>query len=125
MTEQSQLGPSYDGTVVLDIGGDVGALIIHTGADLHLAEIEVSRVDGGLPLPHTHDGHTHDGHTHAQPDPTRTHVAVRERRGSTGVRFAAIYPGLREGVYTVWGLDGAVRDAVTIEGGAVAELDWR
>lgn len=127
MTEQSQLGPSYDGTVMLDIGGEIGALIIHTGADLALAEIEVSRTDGTPPLPPGYGlEHTHaDGHTHAHADPTRTHVAVRERRGPSGVRFAAIYPGLREGDYTVWGLDGSARDSVTVRGGHVAELHWR
>ena len=67
---------------------------------------------------HTHDGHAH---THSQ----RTHVAVRERRGPAGIRFAAIYPGLREGEYTVWGLDGTPADTVRIVGGEVAQLDWR
>lgn len=126
MTEQSQLGPSQDGSVMLDIGGEVGALIIHTGADLLLAEIELSRVDGGAPVPeHLVVPHSHeDGHTHAHA-PSRTHVAVRERHGSSGVRYAAIYPGLFQGEYTVWGLDGAARDSVTIRGGEVAELDWR
>ena len=116
--EQAQLGPSYDGTVLLDIGGDIGALIINTAASMHLAEIEVSPVDVSevhAPL--------HDGHTHAHPH--RTHVAVRERRGPSGVRFAAIYPGLREGEYTVWGSDGAPADTVHIVGGEVAQLDWR
>jgi hypothetical protein len=121
--ETAQLGPSYDGTVMLDIGGDIGALIINTSADLHLAEIEVSPVDEGeleTPLhPHSHrNGHPEE-HSH------RTHVAVRERRGPAGVRYAAIYPGLREGEYTVWSLDGTPADTVRIVGGEVAELDWR
>lgn len=129
MTEQSQLGPSTDGTVVLDIGGDIGALILHTGPDLLLAEIEVSRVDGAPPLSdggaqaHAAD-HDH-GHSHEHAHPLRTHVAVRERRGPSGIRYAAIYPGLRSGEYTVWGTDGAAADTVTVIGGEVAELDWR
>jgi hypothetical protein len=116
MDETAQLGPSYDGTVLLDIGGDIGALIINTTADLHLAEIEVSRVDDD-------DVHAHGGHRHAHPH--RTHVAVRERRGPSGVRYAAIYPGLRAGEYTVWGSDGRPADTVRIVGGEVAQLDWR
>ncbi len=120
--EQAQLGPSYDGTVMLDIGGDIGALIINTSADLHLAEIEVSPVDeSDVHAPSR--THTHDGHAH--PHSQRTHVAVRERRGPAGIRFAAIYPGLREGEYTVWGLDGTPADTVHIVGGEVAQLDWR
>ncbi len=104
-SETAQLGPSYDGTVMLDIGGDIGALIINTSAELHLAEIEVSPV----------------GQEHAH----RTHVAVRERRGPSGVRYAAIYPSLREGVYTVWGDNGEPADTARIVGGEVAQLDWR
>lgn len=135
MTEQSQLGPSSDGTVMLDIGGDIGALILHTGPDLLLAEIEISRVDGAPPLDdgHAHDhshGHAHDhshenGHGYGHAHPTRTHVAVRERRSASGTRYAAIYPGLRSGDYTVWGTDGVAAATVTIVGGQVAELDWR
>ncbi len=45
MTDESgQLGPSLDGTVMLDIGGDRGALIIMAPPELHLAEIELSPV---------------------------------------------------------------------------------
>ncbi len=103
--ETAQLGPSYDGTVLLDIGGDIGALIINTGADMHHAEIEVSQTD--------------EEHAH------RMHVAVRERHGPSGVRYAAIYPGLREGVYTVWAGNGEPADTARIVGGEVAQLDWR
>ncbi len=120
MTEASQLGPSYDGSVMLDIGGDIGALILLTPADLHLAEIEISPV--GDERAHE-PAHSHGDHTHAHPH--RTHVAVRERRGPSGTRYAAIYPSLRAGDYTLWGLDGRPRDTVRITGGEVAQLDWR
>jgi hypothetical protein len=124
MTEASQLGPSMDGTVMLDIGGDIGALIILTGEALHLAEIEISPEGADARL-HTH-AHSHDGGTHEhEHGAARTHVAVRERRGPSGVRYAAIYPGLRQGRYTVWGLDGAARDTVEIVGGEVRQVDWR
>lgn len=106
MTEQSQLGPSDNASVMLDIGGDIGALIITTTASMLLAEIEVSHVD-------------------ADPSAHRPHVAVRERRGPAGTQYAAIYPGLRAGEYTVWGLDGQPADKVQIVGGEVAQLDWR
>ncbi len=138
MTEESQLGPSDDGTVVLDIGGDIGALIIYAPESMLRAEIEISPVDDeGAdvfqlgPGTHSHEpgaGHTHErgeGHSHSHADPRRTHVAVRERRGPTGIRYAAIYPGLREGEYTIWGLDGNPAETVRIIGGEVAQLDWR
>src|SRR5436305_373489 len=108
MTDESaQLGPSYDGTVMLDIGGDRGALILMTPPELLLAEIEVSLVGDELaaqPLPAHDHAHGHgDGHVHTHAHPHRTHVAVRERRGPSGIRYAAIYPSLVEGEYTVWG----------------------
>lgn len=104
VTEANQLGPSYEGSVVLDIGGDIGALIIMAPQSMHHAEIELSRVG--------------DEHAH------RTHVAVRERRGPSGSLYAAIYPQLHEGVYTVYDLDGEPRDTVSITGGEVTQIDW-
>jgi hypothetical protein len=132
MTDESaQLGPSYDGTVMLDIGGDRGALILMTPPELLLAEIEVSLVgdeQAAEPLPaHEHDhGHGHgEGHVHSHAHPHRTHVAVRERRGPSGIRYAAIYPSLVEGEYTVWDLDGArAHTTVRIVGGEVTQTDW-
>lgn len=76
MAEQSHLGPSRDGTVLLDIGGDIGAVVIHTSAALAGREIDLS-VAGSTRL--------------------RTHVAVRERRGDGPSQYAAIYPRLRAG----------------------------
>ncbi len=117
--EQSQLGPSQQGSVMLDIGGDVGALIIRTGPELLLAEIEVGRTDGETAVPPEHE--RHHGHSHGG----RTHVAVRERVGPSGTQYAAIYPGLRAGEYTVWGTDGKVADTIAIAGGQITTLDWR
>jgi hypothetical protein len=127
-TETDQLGPSHAATVVLDIGGDVGALVIHTPKSLLHAEIEISPADDTAAdvfqaHAHTHPNAEHAGHTHD--GPPRTHVAVRERLSKSGVRYAAIYPGLRAGCYTVWGIDGATTGTVLVVGGEVTELDWR
>ena len=54
----------------------------------------------------------------------RTHVAVRERRGPAGIRYAAIYPGLRAGRYTIWDVDDTAHQVVTIVGGEVLQVDW-
>ncbi len=102
--ERSQLGPSDNGSVVLDIGGDFGALILMAPESMLLDEIEISPVDD---------------------DAARTHVAIRERRGPGGRRWAAIYPRLVSGEYTVWTVQGKPADRVTITGGQVAQLDWR
>src|SRR4051794_22842979 len=123
--EAGQLGPSYDATVMIDIGGGVGALIILTDARMHPAEIEGSPVGGeaaATPRAHEH-GHGATSHTHAAPH--RTHVAVRERRGPSGMRYAAIYPELREGEYSVWDVDGTtVHASVRIVGGQITEVEW-
>lgn len=103
MNEQDQLGPSQDGSVMLDIGGDVGALVLHASAEMVGTEIEIS--------PTGDDAH-------------RTHVAIRERRGNGSTRYAAIYPGLHAGDYTLWGLDGQPVMQVSITGGTVAEAQW-
>ncbi len=126
MTDPSELGASQDGTVVLDIGGDIGALVLMTARDLLGTEIEISPLDetAGDVFQQQHP-HVHaDGSTHTHTHPDRTHVAVRERVGPGGVRFAAIYPGLRQGRYQLWNIDGTQADVVEIVGGQVTQLDW-
>lgn len=102
MTQHS-LGPSESGSVVLDLGGDSGALIIYTGPELHGREIEISRADGDGP---------------------RTHSAVRERHVRDGVFHSAVYPDLPAAVYTVWWDDRRSAGAISVTGGAVAEFVW-
>ena len=87
-------------SVVLDIGDDVGALILYTTAEHHTQEIEVSPLD-------------------ADPGVRRVHSAVLERNVNGRTVFAATYPELRAGEYEVW-CEG--RPRFTIHAGAVAEL---
>jgi hypothetical protein len=90
--------------VVLDIGGGVGALVIHTDPELHGTEVEISP---------------------ARDDSRRGHKEVLERRTADGPAFTAVFDGLAAGGYTLW-VDGEPRAReVRIEGGAVLELDWR
>lgn len=127
MSEESQLGASGDGTVMLDIGGDIGALIIMTPAEMHRVEIELSPVDdhdGDNAWSHSLLPHEHGDHAHTHHRPGSTHVAVRERTGPSGVRYAAIFPGLVAGEYTVWDVDGSVKRTVTITGGEVLSTSW-
>jgi hypothetical protein len=98
MSEQL-LPPSWDGSVVLDIGGDVGALMLRVSADLDGHEIDIQPDDARLP---------------------RTHSAVRERRLASGSVYAAIYPRLTQGSYTV--VTSGQRFHVT--GGRITELDF-
>ena len=96
--------PSGTGTVVLDIGDGTGALILYTPAGLNGAEIEISPAGA--------------------PDGARTHSRVRERRTGGGVRYAAVYPGVPEGRYTIWRDAGRPAATVTITGGSIASCHW-
>ena len=90
-----------DDTLVLDIGGDVGALVLYTAEDVLGAEIEVSPdVDGAH----------------------RVHTLIRRRRIGGHELFAGVYPELREGTWRIFGLDEEVIGTVSIRGGHVAEF---
>jgi hypothetical protein len=91
-------------SVVLDIGRDVGALIIYTDPELHGEEIEIGPRGSGR---------------------KRVHVEVLERRINDRPVFAAVFFGLRAGNYDI--CEGAATPSacVTIVGGEVATLDWR
>jgi hypothetical protein len=107
---------------VLDIGGDIGALILYTDAEYDQREIEVSPIDEAG---HGHGpGNTHE-HEHGHGHEHRVHTAIHERRSGGQVTYAGIYPELKAGTYKIWIDDPTLPDRVTIIGGEVAELDWR
>jgi hypothetical protein len=119
---------------VLDIGGDIGALILYTDADDDGREIEVSPIDEAGPGQGHEHGHRHNhpgeqepghGHWHDGGGAHRTHTAIHERRAGGLVTYAGIYPELRAGTYRIWTDDPTLPDRVTIVGGEVAEVDWR
>jgi hypothetical protein len=102
-TAHGLLPPSGPGTVVLDIGGDKGALVVHTPADLAGCELEIARRSEAKAFVHTE---------------------VRERRLPGGSVYAAVFASLPEGAYTL--LDappGAPRD-VEISAGRVTDVTW-
>ena len=89
-------------TLVLDIGGDIGALVIVAGADLAEQEIEISPgADARTP---------------------RSHNVVHARRGGDRVAYTAVFPSVPAGEYTVWHRDGSPHARVTILGGQVTQL---
>lgn len=90
--------------VVLEIGDDVGALIVHTDGEMHGVEVEISPADD---------------------DDRRSHKEVLERRVGGSPAFTAVFDGLKAGAYTLWTRDEARTRGVIIEGGVIAELDWR
>lgn len=100
MSEEARHGPTGAGAVIADIGGDRGALVLHTPDALAGAEIEISAVGS---------------------EQTRTHVAVLERRVGQARAFAAFYPALTAGEYTVWNTDGEPAGVVTVTAGEVTD----
>lgn len=86
---------------VLDIGQDIGALVVYTGGELRGREIEVSPKGN---------------------ETKRTHTAILERRVNGRVIFAGLFAALPAGDYTIW-MDPT--SDVTISGGQVAEIDCR
>ena len=90
--------------VVLDLGGEIGALIVRTSPELLGVEVEISP---------------------AADDEARRHKQVLRRVLGPETATVLVYDNLPEGCYTLW-LDGiAVTRGVRVAGGKVAELDWR
>ncbi len=89
---------------VLDIGEDIGALVIYTREELRGNELEVS-LKGS--------------------DTKRTHTAVHERRFNGRTVFAGVFPALPAGEYKIWWDEPQPTHEVTIIGSHVAEVDWR
>jgi hypothetical protein len=99
--------PSGPGTVIMELGADVGALILYTPAEMDGQEIEISRDDG-------------PGASASR----RTHSQVRPRHMPRETRYAAVYPSLPAGCYTIWRDGHTPAAAVTITGGQVSSCRW-
>jgi hypothetical protein len=95
---------THHGFVMLDIGDDAGALIIHANEDLHGVEIEIS--PAGMDTP-------------------RQHVAVLKRTINGRTICAAVFPSLAPGAYSIWRPGAPVPEPVEISAATVTEVDWR
>ena len=87
--------------LLLDIGGDTGALIIYASSARDQAEIEVSP---------------------SASEQARTHNVVRVRKAPGGSVYAAVFPALAAGDYVVWRDHGTEAGTVTVHGGQVASF---
>jgi hypothetical protein len=95
------------GAVLLDIGGDFGALILQMPADLDGIEIEICPA----------------GQEHAAA--VRPHVAVLGRPAGASIVHAAVFPSLRTGQYELYRKsDGPTELTVEVTGGQVTETAW-
>ena len=143
MEDNSHAG---QGAVLLDIGGDIGALVVTMPKAMEGIEVEIRPVGAGEgaggsrpgtdhhehehPHEHPHDDHPHDhaddhidgDHGAAHPWP---HVAVVARPAPAGIVYSLVYSQLREGTYELYERPhGPVELTVEITGGYVAEAVW-
>lgn len=95
------------GAVLLDIGGDVGALVVEMPAALTGLEVEIRR-----------RGDTRPAGEHP-------HVAVVSRRVGPGHVPSLVYPALVEGSYELYEKGtGDVELTAEVVGGEVTETAW-
>lgn len=112
------------GSVLLDIGGDVGALVVTMPASMVEVEVEIRPSSSTHTHPHTEDGHHHhshgdDGHHH------HPHVAVVERPVLDAVVPSLVFPELVEGSYELYVKEtNDVRLTVDVTGGEVTTAAW-
>ena len=108
------------GPVLLDIGGDVGALVVAMPAALVGQEVEIW--PAGQVRAHRHQPHG-TGRTHPHDHPR--HVAVVSRPVAAGKLHSLVFPDLVQGRYALT-LKGNNEVIVTaeIKGGAVTRADW-
>ncbi len=100
------------GPVLLDIGGDVGALIVTMPADTAGLEVELR------PAGATAAGRHHD-------HPHYPHVGVVARPADGRIVHSLVYPSVQAGDYELCPIPGdVVALAVTVVGGEVTDLDW-
>jgi len=97
------LVPSGQGTVMLNIGAGIGALVIHTPSGMHGHEIEISP---------------------AADPAVRKHAAVRARYVSGGVVWSEVIDNLPEGRYVIWRDPVTPLGEVDVSGGSVTEYHW-
>ena len=90
-------------SLVLDIGGDIGALILYADEECLGREVDLTPV--GLPRSH------------------HTHTMIRRRCAVDREFVAGVYAELQAGTYAVWGTDGGVIAEIEVAGGRVTEFD--
>ena len=112
------------GPVLLEVGGDVGALLVSMPASLEGVEIEI-RPQQPANQPHQPATHSHS-HSHDHGDhPHLTHVEVLPRPTPGGVVHCAVFPQLSQGRYELYERpSGPVLLEVTITGGQITQASW-
>jgi hypothetical protein len=142
------------GPVLLDIGGDVGALVVVMPAHTDGLEVELrpaGATASGTPADHPTASHAHDpihahdrghghghGHDHGESHTHRgpgvgpvaagtayPHVAVVGRPDGDRLVHSLVYPAATEGDYELFVLPGGpVAMTASVTGGQVTHLSW-
>ena len=98
------------GSVLLDIGDDVGAVVVTMPAEMEGVEVEIR--------PDSHDQQPR-GHAH------HPHVAVVNRPVAGGQLPSLVFPEVREGTYGLYLKETAVRRVtLAVAGGQVTSAEW-
>lgn len=118
------------GSVLLDIGGDVGALVVTMPTEMVDMEVEIRPAGAALhAVDHVHEdgsepGHDH-GHDHDHPGGHHPHVAVVERPVGGTVVPSLVFPDLVEGRYELLIKETeVVRLTAQVNGGEVTTEVW-
>ncbi len=113
MGHEHEHDPAPNRGIVLDIGGDVGALVVRAPRSLLGSEIEVSRSDASITKAEARGA-----------PPGRIHAIVRDQSTPSGPVPAAVFPDLVAGEYVLWGPSGSTEIVVRVcvEGGRVREV---
>jgi hypothetical protein len=135
------------GPVLLDIGGDIGALVVTMPPELVGVEVEIRPIDDAALLTGDHDhitdrdhwpgtgrgahehhgahSHDHDRHDHDHPVTVPPHVAVVARSAGGSVIPSLVFPELRAGSYELYQRPaGSVELRVRIVGAEVTQATW-
>jgi hypothetical protein len=96
-------GRKHPEFVVLDIGEELGALIVHADSEQHGLEIEISPADD---------------------DERRSHKEVLERDAGGTPAYTAVFDRLPAGTFTLWSEGVARVRGVAVPGGQIVELTW-
>lgn len=108
---------SGQGPVLLDIGDDIGAVVVSMPASTEGLEVGIRPAGARADPPSDHGDH----HSHGTPP----HVAVVARPTGAGLSYALVYPAVREGEHELFPLpDGPVVLTVSVAGGTVTRATW-
>ena len=110
------------GAVLLDIGGDIGALVVTMPEAMVDTEVEIRPV--GTAAHHSHGGHAHDHDHHHEGH--LAHVAVVARPVAGGTVPSLVFGELEAGRYDLFekGRPHDVVLTVDVEGGRVSSATW-